>query len=211
MNMRGVFFIIMSLCLFCSCNEEVEHKRLLMKDGTIVCVENESVTNYESEQDLTAIYNGYSFSRSMQQNVTEDVVIRRDSVYGYSSIGYLDRWSIATFGDWIADYGLDPRKEYYVQTIVEVKKQLPCYSGEQLNTGIYTGEISKFMGYISNVDRGFSISSNRDNAGYFIGTTIMTYIGYDKEGNAVGIYYPVNDLTTLKWRFSAILVGWGGE
>lgn len=209
--MKNIFLLSVIVCVLTACSEDVEHKRVLMEDGNVIYLENENATHYDTEQDLIAVYNNHVYSRNSQANDIVDYSIRTDSVYGYTSIDADARWSVATFGDWIADYGLDPRKEYYVQTIVEVKKQLPCYSGEQLNTGIYTGEISKFMGYISNVDRGFSISSNRDNAGYFIGTTIMTYIGYDKEGNAVGIYYPVNDLTTLKWRFSAILVDWGGE
>lgn len=208
MKVREFYFIILILCLFCSCNEDVKHKRLLMNDGKIISLVDEMIIHYESEGDLSANYGGCQLSRTMQFDMSDDVTSRQDSVYGYSSIESLDWWNIATFGDWIIDYGLEPGKEYYVQTIVEVKKQLPCYSGEQLKAGAYAGEMTKFMGYISDINRGFTISSTRDDGGYFIGTTVMTHIGYDKDGNVVDVYYPVNDLSTLKWHFVALAIDW---
>ena len=201
------FCFIILICA-CSCNEDIAHKRLLMNDGNIISLVNEKIIHYESAQDLSANYCEYQLSRTMQFDKPDDITSRLDSVYGYSSIESLDRWNIATFGDWIADYGLEPDKEYYVQTVVEVKKQLPCYSGEQLKAGVYKGETTKLIGYISGVNRGFSISATRDDGGYFIGTTLMTHIGYDKDGNVVDVYYPVNDLSTLKWRFMAIAIDW---
>lgn len=208
MKVREFYFIILILCLFCSCNEGVEHKRLLMNDGKIISLVDEKIIHYESEGDLSANYGECQLPRTMQLDKSDDVTFRQDSVCGYSSIESLDRWNIAIFGDWIADYGLDPGKEYYVQTVVEVKKRLPCYSGEQIKAGVYKGEIVKFMGYMSDINRGFSISATRDDGGYFIGTTKMTHIGYDKDGNVVDVYYPVNDLSTLKWRFMALAIDW---
>lgn len=208
MKVREFSFIILILCLFCSCNEDVGHKSLLMNDGKRISLVDEKIIHYESEGDLSANYGECRLSRTMQFDKSDDVTSRMDSVYGYSSIESLDRWNIAIFGDWISDYGLVPGKEYYVQTVIEIKKQLPCYSGEQIKAGAYKGEMAKFMGYMSDINRGFTISATRDNGGYFIGTTKMTHIGYDKDGNVVDVYYPVNDLSTLKWRFMALAIDW---
>ncbi len=208
MKVREFSFIILILCLFCSCNEDVEHKRVLMEDGNVIYLENEDVAHYNTEQDLAAVYNNYVYSRNSQSDDSVDYSIRTDSVFGYTSVDVDARWSIATFGDWIADYGLTPGEKYYVQSVVEVCKQLPCYSGEQVVASPYNGEMSHLMGYTTSGKRGYGVGPIRDTDGYYIGVTLVTNIAYDENGKSVQCYYPVKDLTTLKWKFKALAIDW---
>ena len=206
--MKKVFLLSVIVCVLTACSEDVEHKRVLMEDGKVIYLENEDVTHYNTEQDLVAVYNNYVYSRNSQSDDSVDYSIRTDSVYGYTFVDADARWSIATFGVWIADYGLTPGEKYYVQSVVEVCKQLPCYSGEQVVASPYNGEMSHLMGYTTSGKRGYGVGPIRDTDGYYIGVTLVTNIAYDENGKSVQCYYPVKDLTTLKWKFKALAIDW---
>lgn len=195
--------------LLTACNDDVEHKRVLMDDGTVIYLENDNVTHYATEQDLVAVYGNHSLSRDLRSTDSVDYVIRTDSVYGYTDISTEADWSIATFGDWITQYGLKAGEKYYVRSVVEVQKQLPCYSGEQITSPpFYSGELAELMGYNTQGNRGYSVSSIRDNEGYFVGVTLATHIAYNESGKTINTYYPVTDLSTLKWKYKVLSIDW---
>ena len=204
--MKNIFLLSVIVCVLTACSEDVEHKRVLMEDGNVIYLENENATHYDTEQDLIAVYNNHVYSRNSQANDIVDYSIRTDSVYGYTSIDADARWSVATFGDWIAEYGLVPGEKYYMQSVVEVCKQLPCYSGEQVVASPYNGEMSHLMGYTTSGKRGYGVGPIRDVDGYYIGVTLVTNIAYNENGKSVQCYYPVKDLTTLKWKFKALAI-----
>ena len=166
--MKNIFLLSVIVCVLTACSEDVEHKRVLMEDGNVIYLENENATHYDTEQDLIAVYNNHVYSRNSQSTESSDYSIRTDSVFGYTSVDVDARWSIATFGDWIADYGLTPGEKYYVQSVVEVCKQLPCYSGEQVVASPYNGEMSHLMGYTTSGKRGYGVGQIRDTDGYYI-------------------------------------------
>lgn len=206
--MKNIFLLSVIVCVLTACSEDVEHKRVLMEDGNVIYLENENATHYDTEQDLIAVYNNHVYSRNSQANDIVDYSIRTDSVYGYTSIDADARWSVATFGDWIAEYGLVPGEKYYMQSVVEVRKRLPCYSGEQIVAYPYNDEMLQLMGYNANGKRGYDVESIRDTEGYYIGMTLVTNIAYDESGKSVQCYYPVKDLFSLKWKFKALAIDW---
>lgn len=131
--MKTILPLFVMICLCCSCSDDVNHKRILMNDGTVVTLKNSNIVHYASEQelinDIFDNYRVYAESRSGSDDAIKSE--RKDSVSGYTEIRYYSDWISATFGEWAKAYDFMPNEKYYIR-IAGCVKELPCYSGEQL-------------------------------------------------------------------------------
>lgn len=210
--MKTILPLFVMICLCCSCSDDINHKRILMNDGTVVTLKNSNIVHYASEQelinDIFDNYRVYAESRSDSDDAIKSE--RKDSVSGYTEIRYYSDWISATFGEWAKAYDFMPNEKYYIR-IAGCVKELPCYSGEQLIPAIYDDDDKSIMAFVANDKRGFTVSQYRNSDGYFEGVSLIVAIEYNGNGDPVGMFYPINDLSSLEWRFRAYIFDWDWE
>lgn len=189
-----------------SCDRDSNIVAITMNDGNEITINKLDVAYYRSEA---------QFEQS--SIVTENIPIHTKDV---EYIDYKDgksytiykraqtftiNWKIARFGEWISNYGLKPKKKYYVSTKVYAINVISPPSGLMISPKFY----SNGMGYPPNGGsiKTFNVIQNKMGTNISTLITCTKFIGYDEEKNKIDINIPqLND--TIKWSFLIQKDGW---
>lgn len=188
-------FAIVLITTFTSCDEP-DNLSVTMADGQKIILTSDIPRFYESESEFVSntpinILCEYSF---LSNNENAYDVGKKYEIDGFDD-RFIGKWEKASFGNWIADYGLIPNKEYYCAWIKYVL-YLPTQSNADYIPIFPMGN----MGYVSWTDRPcFDVEYKK---GYpkEILYTYVRYIGYDE--NKKGIYKEIPTLNKIVWNFT---------
>lgn len=184
------------LTLFFTSCDEPDVISTTMADGQKIILRSEDTHFYDSESEFMTcpvinIPCDYSF---LSLNENQFQIGEEYCVEGYDD-RFLTLWEKASFGDWIADYGLIPNKEYYCAWLKYVL-YLPVSSDADY--------IPVFpmhnMGHVSWTDKPcFDVEYKKGYPKEII-YTYVRYIGYDN--NKKGIYKEIPTLNKIVWKFT---------
>ena len=188
-----VMTLVMVL-FFASCNddpEEVEH---------YIIIESNNGENLKVRNDTLCFLQNNQFPVISTKPVDPN---RIETLHRYIDIMYKNEWVKTYLGDWCIDYGLSPdsiylaRKEYYFQ-IIPNKDGYIAIPFVPTNTAMALYERAdkgECIGYHGGVDI-TPIEGKTGNC-----WTYVYHIGYDYNGNYIGLYIPVNP-NELEWYYS---------
>jgi len=134
---------------------------------------------------------------------------RKEPYNGYNSLGFLKSyayyfkdkyWTKAIFGDWCTKIGLVPGKEYFIRDEYYYQQYIQHSEGDEIVLS-YVPDNTK-MGFIRKADGRLLYGSDMNISDHQkLGCrTMLFFIGYDTEGNNVGIYFPCPP-NELEWHF----------
>lgn len=188
-------FAIVLTTTFASCDEP-DNLSITMSDGQKIILKNETPCFYESESEFVSntpinIPCEYSF---LSNNGNAYYVGGKYQIGGFDD-RFIGQWEKASFGNWIADYGLIPNKEYYCAWIKYV-----LYLPIQDNADYIPIFPMENMGYVSWTERPCFDVEYRKGYPKEIIYTYVRYIGYDE--NKIGTYKEIPTLNKLIWNFT---------
>lgn len=196
MKKRIFFVCIIILFVFVSCSSnEDDRERHVMKDGTVFYTD----SDIEFYGDKAAFRDAVLENKEHDDDVKDELVWVKDSLYGYNGEIKTVEWEKVKFGSWISDYGLSPDFIYFV-SLLEVSKYIPAtyedwvikgeyfmHDKDSIGTDVLTGNVGFCMG--TSISRG-----------YYNAKTMIKCISYDENGKSIGVYFPIRP-ENLKWKF----------
>lgn len=188
-----------------SCSEPPSNLHIKMKDGNVISLIHDKEVYYETEDEFQR---GLSFGFKMNYSflANSNVSLIPDSTINI--VGYDDRflglWEMASFGNWIKNYGLESNKTYYIASCVYVI-YLPLAP-----EGYYLFPIAEShdpIGFVPSLGYKGSIVKTDKSAGFSIVRSGSRYIGYDDNGNLIALEIPQLN-NNISWKFLIKKNGW---
>lgn len=194
--MKRLFFylaVVLSLSVI-SCDNE-DDETTSVSTITVKMQNGERITVYE---DSLLIFPTGDFPPEQSVPINPDEI---GILKGFSDVKMEKVWFKARFGEWIETCGLDSKKMYYIRKDYYYQEPIQCFENEYVACYVPSAANMGFLGILPDGSYGTLGFQANVSDGYKVGCyTIIFFIGYDENGNAVSRYVPC-DPNSLVWHF----------